>query len=153
MSNLNQHRLNLHFPHRLDKPLPSQILFRNTFFCDEFCSNSSLTSKNNNNFDISSCITRTKRVWNEKLRSKYLVNPRKIISVGHHTSHNFWPVSDKFRVDAFLTADVNESLLYHYRECGSISSKQEKILNRLTIEDMTIHRVLNRKDFKWIYPE
>ncbi|OXA43575.1 uncharacterized protein LOC110858593 [Folsomia candida] len=147
---------------------PPQILIRNTFFCSEFCSatgeNTVTSATLEDTFPITTCRTRTKRVWHAKLRTKFILRPTLSISVGHHTAHNFWRNSsnsgrrtdDKVEVyqdprqQNSIIADVGVALLNHYRECGPISTKKQPILNRLTIKDEKIVRILKQRNFKWL---
>jgi hypothetical protein len=109
----------------------SQFLIRNTFFCKEFCEPMPTTLPQP--IPVLSCTNRTKRIWNVKLRSKYVVRPLDLLQVGHHTTTKF--LRGDPRLSQSFEFPTSKMILNHYRECGSISTSSQPILNRVVIQD------------------
>lgn len=102
------------------------------------------------------CSVRTKRVWNSALRSKYIVNPREVLAVGHHIVTKYVTKVD-FRFSGnSVQVDPNIAILNHYRECASISSRKHPILTRVRETDKTMlmfRRKLIEYLFKFYVPK
>ncbi|CAL8109718.1 unnamed protein product [Orchesella dallaii] len=93
-------------------------------------------------FPIFKCTVRTKRVWNVALRSKFIVNPRQVLAVGHHLVTKYVNKSTDFRFTGYsIPVDPKLAVMNHYRECTSISSKKHPILTRI--------REIDRKTLKY----
>lgn len=143
-----------------------QYLVRNTFFCKEFCNKAQpkgtkkLTPPSDKELPpeiihfpenstseslklpIFECTIRTKRIWHPALRTKFIVNPRQVLAVGHHLVTKYINKKTDFRFTPGYSVQVNPNvaIMYHYRECASISSKKHPVLDRIREEDRTMLR-------------
>jgi len=130
----------------------SQLLARNTFFCNEFCRQ----SVGSDELPIFSCLIRTKRIWNVNLRSKFIVYPQHVSQVGHHGVTKFLEptvgLAGGFLQEPMTGSRLSKSyvfpekvlILNHYRECESISTRKNPILNRATTIDTTMLKYKHR---------
>lgn len=140
-----------------------QYTIRNTFYCHEFCTNNSLNISSGSmstqagpdiphlltisghgeapfakSLSVFRCVIRTKRIWNAALRSKFIVNPRQVLAVGHHLVTKFVKKADPRFSSNTVQVNPDIAVLHHYRECSSISSYQHPVLTRIRIIDNSI---------------
>ncbi|XP_069936812.1 uncharacterized protein [Cherax quadricarinatus] len=109
-------------------------LIPNAFFCHEFSENLNVTREN---FPIFGLTRREARLWPPKSRSKMILTPWSIVSVGHHMVHSFLATTSKNR-----PSPKQVSVLHHYRECVGlrlgIHATGRLVLNQETQKDATI---------------
>ncbi|XP_050690962.1 uncharacterized protein LOC126982717 [Eriocheir sinensis] len=110
------------------------ILILNAFFCSEFQEKTSGGSKD---FPIFQATLREPRLWPPKSRSKMVVVPRAVVSVGHHMVHHFLLPASKNQASPKLV-----SVLHHYRDCAGvrtgIHAKGSEVVKRRPMTDKTI---------------
>ena len=118
----------------------SEYLVRNTFFCKENCTH---PNSDDDFLPILTCFNRTKRIWNAKLRSKYIIRPEHVIQVGHHSVTKFMGDARLKKTYEFPT---NQLILHHYRECSTIpkTGKEKPVLNRVTVYDNSMRKYRNK---------
>lgn len=88
------------------------VLILNAFFCSEFQEKTSGSSKD---FPIFQATFREPRLWPSKSRSKMVVVPGAVVSVGHHMVHHFLMSGSKNQA-----SPKQVSVLHHYRDCAGV---------------------------------
>jgi len=118
-----------------------ELKARNVFFCKEFCGGNGSSSSSH---DITRCFIRTKRIWSAQDRSKFLVKPGNVVSVGHHSVTEFVQRRDPLYLAKYskvMSKDL--ALMNHYRECRSLG--ESKTLERKCVKDTTLLELLQGK--------
>ncbi|XP_066951094.1 uncharacterized protein [Macrobrachium rosenbergii] len=112
------------------------VLFSNVFFCLDFKEPSSPTNKNES-FPIFKYTRRESRLWPPKTRSKMLVVPEAVVTVGHHMVHGFVSKTLTNRSSSKLFA-----VLHHYRVCEDIHlgmfGTGKEVLGESTVRDLSM---------------
>ncbi|XP_064082720.1 uncharacterized protein LOC135198757 [Macrobrachium nipponense] len=113
------------------------VLFSNVFFCLDFKESRSSSSKKNESFPIFEYTRRESRLWPPKTRSKMLVVPEAVVTVGHHMVHGFVSKTLTNRSSSKLFA-----VLHHYRVCEDIRlgmfSTGKEVLGQSTVRDLSM---------------
>ncbi|KAK7070080.1 hypothetical protein SK128_023225, partial [Halocaridina rubra] len=106
------------------------------FYCFDFKA-ALFETHRNHSFPIFDFVHREARLWPMKSRSKMVVAPESIVSVGHHMVHNFVRKSLENRGSPKLI-----SVLHHYRRCESLRlgvyATGGKVLDEDTIKDTSM---------------
>ena len=117
------------------------ILIRNVFFCQEFNLNSKKSSRagiRNWEWPIFSHTIRENRIWAAMQRSKLLLVPSSVVSVGHHMVHRF----ASQHINKNLGASSLQVVMHHYRSCRNIShgvkSVGTPVLEQSVVKDVSI---------------
>ncbi|XP_045599496.2 uncharacterized protein [Procambarus clarkii] len=124
--------------HNVLKPKHGEVgdaaLILNAFFCFDFKEN---TNKNHTSFPMFLHTQREARLWPPKSRSKMILIPEAIVSVGHHMVHHFLRKTSKNR-----SSPKHVSVLHHYRTCGDlrlgIHGTGSPVLIQETVKDAAI---------------
>ncbi|XP_042216823.1 uncharacterized protein LOC121862575 [Homarus americanus] len=87
-------------------------LVPNVFYCSDFKENA---EEHEELFQIFQFKQREARLWPSKSRSKMIVIPEAVISVGHHMIHHFLKKTSKNQA-----SHRSVSILHHYRTCGNL---------------------------------
>jgi len=96
-------------------------------------------------FPIFECTRRTRRIWNVALRSKFIVNPRQVLAVGHHLVTKYINKNTDFRFTGYsIPVDPEVAVMNHYRECASISTRTHPVLTRIKEMDRKILKYESR---------
>ncbi|CAL4198178.1 unnamed protein product, partial [Meganyctiphanes norvegica] len=124
-------------------------LIPNVFFCEEFedfqnnkesiDEQQKNATKGEDIFPIFKYTKREGRLWPPKVRSKMIVVPDTVISVGHHMVHHFVKKDFSNRASPKLF-----SALHHYRSCEGlrhgIHATGSKVLDTTTVNDKSIFK-------------
>lgn len=109
-------------------------LILNAFFCYDFKDN---VDAYNYTFPIFRYTRREARLWPPKSRSKMILAPEYIVSVGHHMVHNFLLNTSKN-----CGSPKHLSVLHHYRACADlrlgVHAKGSLVLDQETMKDMAM---------------
>lgn len=109
-------------------------LVNNAFFCHEFMKN---FNKDEEPFPIFQFTQREARLWPATSRSKMIIIPEAIVSMGHHMVHNFLLKRSKNQA-----SPKTVSVLHHYRTCVDlrlgIHGKGSPVLKQETIKDASM---------------
>ena len=136
--------------------LGDAVMVLNGFFCSDFKNDKSTSLNTNEILPIFKYIKREGRLWPPKERSKLIIQPSYVISVGHHMVHKF--VNSKLKNHP---SPKTLSALHHYRLCGDlrhgIHNNGPKVIEGILDTDKSIfkfkNRILNSNLYKYYETE